>query len=97
MTASCPPRPGDLAGVYGQVEQRLLPPKARPQRRCERTWSGRRRRRFLLRSIRPSDTDRNLYISPLDFCPVLGYYVTRNENQRQGHGLHFPARVDPFG
>jgi hypothetical protein len=83
------PRTGRVTG--------LLPAKARSQRRCERTWGMGRRRRFLLRSIRPSDIDRNLYISPLDFCPVLGYYVTQNENQRQDHGLHFPARVDPFG
>ena len=36
---SCPPRPGDLAGTRGQAGQRLLPPKDRPQRRGERTWS----------------------------------------------------------
>ena len=92
-----PPRPCDLADSCGQAGQNgSLPEKARPQRRCARTWSRFRRKRFLLRSIHPSDTDRSLYISSLDFCPVLGYFVTQNENQRQGHGLHLSGAYGSF-
>ena len=53
MAPFLPHRPGDLAGIRGQAEQRLLPSKARPQCRCGRTWSRFRRRCFLFRPTRP--------------------------------------------
>ena len=32
----------------------------------------------------------------LDFCPFGGYYVTPNENQRQGHGLRLYGACGSF-
>ena len=97
-TAPCPPRPGDLASVCGQAEQRFLPAKDSPQRRCERTWGMGMPQVYSPLSHNPtSGRDLNLYIYPLDFCPVLGCYVTRMKTNDQVTVYTCPAQADPFG